>query len=291
MASSTSVLDNVRKIVDGAHTVPSLPENVVEALRAVDSPDSSAGDVADYIEQDVGLSSKMLQVANSAYYSFRGQIASVPHAVALLGTKTIRSILVAASVNDYFQKLPDQSKDEARRLWRHSVICANAARIIARQVPGANEEEAFLTGLLHDLGISVVFVNMPREFRKIMEIATQEELDFREAERKFWPYTHELIGAEVLRRWDLPDEVPLAVGLHHADQFGDDTLPLATGVYLADRVALAPETEEAILSHFAQAAANTEQLLELTAERVADWLIEVMDTGTEEAELLLSILS
>ncbi len=124
-----------------------------------------------------------------------------------------------------------------------------------------------------------------------MEIATQEELDFREAERKFWPYTHELIGAEVLRRWDLPDEVPLAVSLHHSDQFGDDTLPLATGVYLADRVALAPETEEAILSHFAQAAANTEQLLELTAERVADWLIEIVDTGTKEAELLLSILS
>ncbi len=233
----------------------------------------------------------MLQVANSAYYSFRGRIASVPHAVALLGTKTIRSILVAASMNDYFQKLPDQWKDEARRLWRHSVICANAARMIARQVPGANEEEAFVAGLLHDLGISVLFVNMPREFRKIMEIATQEGIDFREAESKLWPYTHELIGAEVLRRWDLPDEVPLAVELHHTDQFGDDISPLAAVVYLADRVALAPETEDAVRVHFAQAAANTDQLFELTAERVADWLIEIMDTGTEEAELLISILS
>jgi len=291
MASTISVLENVRKIVDGAHTIPSLPENVVEALRVIDSPDSSASEVAGYVEQDVGLSSKMLQVANSAYYSFRGQIASVPHAVALLGTKTIKSILVAASINDYFQKLPDQSKDEARRLWRHSVICANAARMIARQVPGVNEEEAFVTGLLHDLGISVLFVNMPREFRKIMEIANEEQLDFREAERKFWPYTHELIGAEVLRRWELPDDVPLAVSLHHAGQFGDDTSPLAAAVYLADQVALAPETEEAAYTHFAQAAANTEQLMELTAERVADWLIEIMDSGTEEAELLLSILS
>ena len=291
MDPSASIVDNVRKIVDGAHTVPSMPENVVEALRVIDSPDSSAGDVAGYIEQDVGLSSKLLQVANSAYYSFRGQIASVPHAVALLGTKTIKSILVAASMNDYFQKLPDQSKDEARRLWRHSVICANAARMIARQVPGANEEEAFVTGLLHDLGISVLFVNMPREFRKIMEIATREEIDFREAERKFWLYTHELIGAEVLRRWDLPDEVPTAVGLHHTDQVDDDIPPLAAVVYLADRVALAPETEEAVHVHFAQAAANTQQIFDLTAERVADWLIEIVDTGAEEAELLISILS
>jgi len=291
MPSDTTVLENVRKIVDGAHTVPSLPENVVEALRVIDSPDASANDIACHVEQDVGLSSKMLQVANSAYYSFRGRIASVPHAVALLGMKTTRSILVAASMNDYFQKLPDRSKDEARRLWRHSVICANAARMIARQIPGANEEEAFVTGLLHDLGISVLFVNMPREFRKIMEIAAQEGIDFREAELKFWPYTHELIGAEVLRRWELPDNVPLAVELHHTYQYGNDTSPLAAGVYLADRVALAPETEDTVRTHFAQAAANTNQLFELTAERVADWLIEIMDTGTEEAELLLSILN
>ena len=85
-----------------------------------------------------------------------------------------------------------------------------------------------MAGLLHDLGISVLFVNMPREFRKIMEIATREEIDFREAERKFWPYTHELIGAEVLRRWDLPDEVPIAVVLHHADQFDDNILRRVT---------------------------------------------------------------
>jgi len=290
VAPSTSVLDNVRKIVDGAHTIPSLPENIVEALRVVDSSDSSADDVAGYVEQDVGLSSRMLQLANSAYYSFRSQIASVPRAVALLGMKTTRSILVAASVNDYFQKLPDSSKDEARWLWRHSVICANAARMIARQVPGANTEEAFVTGLLHDLGISVLFVNMPREFRKIMEIATAEGIDFREAESKFWPYTHELIGAEVLRRWELPDEVPMAVELHHAYRYSENTSPLSAGVYLADRVALAPETEDAVRVHFAQAAANTEQLFELTAERVADWLIEIMDTGTEEAEVLISIL-
>ncbi len=290
MTTEAAILENVRKIVDGAHTIPTLPENVVQALRAIDSPDASADDIARYVEQDVGLTSKMLQVANSAYYSFTNRIVSVSHAVALLGLKITKSILLTASMNDYFQKLPDKTKSEARRLWRHSVLCANAARIIARQVPGADPEEAFVTGILHDLGISVLFVNMPREFRKIMEIAAENGTDFRDAETKFWPYTHELIGAEILRRWELPDEMPQAVELHHTYRYNEDAPPLAAALYLADRVALARETEETIREHLLQAVAHTQDLFELTAEHVADWLVDIVDTGTEEAEVLLSIL-
>jgi len=289
--SDASISENVRKIVDGAHTIPSLPENVVEALHAIDSPDSSADDIARYVEQDVGLTSRILQVANSAYYSFANRIVAIPHAVSLLGMKITRSILVAASMNDYFRKLPDRSKAEARRLWRHSVLCASAARIMARQVPGTDTEQAFVTGLLHDIGISLLFVNMPREFRKILDIAKAEQIDFRQAETKFWPYTHELIGAEVLRRWELPEEIPAAVEVHHTYQPGPDSFPLAPVVYLADRVALAPKTEEQLKTHFADAAAATTDVFELTADRVAEWLIEVTDTGTEEAEVLLSVLN
>jgi len=290
MATAVTISENVRKIVDAAHTIPSLPENIVEALRAIDSSDASAHEIARHVAQDVGLTSKVLQVANSAYYSFSNRIVSVPHSVALLGLKTTKSILLAVSMNDYFQKLPDRSKTEARRLWRHSVTCANAARMIARQVAGTDPEEAFVTGLLHDLGIAVLFVNMPREFRKIIEIAATEGIGFREAEVKFWPYTHELIGAEVLRRWDLPDDVPQAVALHHTYEFREDIPTLAAVIYLADQVALAPETEQALDAHFAEAAANTQQLFELTADRVAEWLVEVVDSGSEDAELLLSIL-
>ena len=163
--------------------------------------------------------------------------------------------------------------------------------MIAQQTPNVEEEEAFLTGILHDLGITVVFVNMPREFRKILELADSEQVDYREAEASFWPYTHDLIGAEVLRRWELPEQVPEAVAVHHSYSAQDNHPVLAAVLYLADRVALAPETDEVPENHFAEAASNTEQLFELTAERVADWLVEITEEGREEAEALMSILS
>lgn len=290
MPTTEKVRDNVRKIVDASHTVPSLPENVIKALRIADSPDASVDNVAKWVEQDVGLASKMLQLANSAYYGFSSRVASVSHAIVLLGMKTTKGTLLTASMDEFFKKLPDRTKTEARHLWRHSMVCATTARLIAQQVPDADPEEAFTAGLLHDIGISVVFVNMPREFRKILDLACTNGTDFRDAEKQFWPYTHDLIGAEVLRRWELPDHIPQAIESHHTCSSNGPGGPLGAVIYLADRVALAPDTEDMMDTYFNEAVSNTEGLLDLTVDRVAEWLVDVMDTGAEEADVLLSVL-
>ena len=138
-----------RRILKRVKDIPSLPQFVILTLKKIDDERSSASDVAKSLSKDQGLVVRVLRLANSAYYGIPRTITSVTEAVALLGFKTLRSIVLAASIYPYMAESQKGYALDKGELWRHSLGVAYLSRYIGEKVGGIDLEEAYLAGLRH----------------------------------------------------------------------------------------------------------------------------------------------
>lgn len=196
--------------------IPSLPLVYQRVMVEIQSPDSSAASVARIIEQDPGMSAKLLQVVNSAGVGLAHEVSNVQQAVSLLGLEHMRTLVLAAEL----YSLLDQSKlprgFSAEVLWRHSLAVAAYAKAIAlaEGIEAGIVDDAFMGGLLHDIGLIVLSTSLPEELGLVLDLAKKEGLPIFEAERRRLGATHAEIGGYLLELWGLPDPVVLAIGFH-----------------------------------------------------------------------------
>ena len=162
-SESEDLRGRYRRVIENIDNLPSLPAIVTKLLQIVNSADSSADDAAVLIQKDPALTSKMIRLANSAFYGIPRSISSVNSAVVILGFNTIRSLVLSASVMKMFCGPKYQAIDK-ERFWKHSVVCAMCARIIVRyfmNIRMMDPESAFCAGILHDIG-KLIFNGMVR---------------------------------------------------------------------------------------------------------------------------------
>jgi putative nucleotidyltransferase with HDIG domain len=232
------------------HQLPSLPRALTEALRVVRDDALSAEHCVRAIEQDVTLAARVLRLANSPFYGACGRVSSVCDAVRLLGLRTVASVVVAVSMDGVLAKWSDD-EDLFLVYWRHAVATAAAARELARGA-GADPDEAFLAGLLHDLGRLVLTVFAPGSAHMLRAWAVEEDVDSRNVEVRLTGRAHDEVGAAVARRWSLPEPIVAAIALHHApsEAFEPGTSLLTAVVHVADAIAhamdLAGDPAEAV---------------------------------------------
>lgn len=204
----------VEALVTGVGTLLSLPTVVARLDKVVNDPLSSNRDVVRVIGEDPGLTARLLQLANSALYGFPAKVDTITRAVAIIGTHQLRDLALATGVVDLFGGA-DGEPLSLDAFWRHSVACGVAARVLATCRREANVEHFFIAGLLHDVGRLVLLSELPDRFHgMIAESATQGELLY-EVERRTLGFDHAEVGAALLRSWNLPESLALAVGLHH----------------------------------------------------------------------------
>lgn len=207
--------------------LPTLPDVVVQCMRMTSDPLTSSGDIAVVIGQDLSLSSKVLRLANSAFYGIPGKIASINQAVVLLGFKVITTIVLSATVFDMF---PESKRSrrlfDRKAFWLHSLGCALIAKYLAerpeRPLP-LDPEEAFCAGLLHDIGKVVLEQYQHEEFHTALDTARKKKIPLHEAELQELGFTHTDTAAWLLSGWMLPPEIELPLTRHHD--------PAGTGEY------------------------------------------------------------
>lgn len=193
-----------------------LPESYRQLQTVADSPHASAEDVAEVLSRDQGLASRCLRLANSPMYGFPSRIDTLTRATAVIGTRQICQLALAGSVMELFRGVGER---EMRRLWRHGIACALAAHQIAQHLREANSERHFIAGLLHDIGHAVMLalgerVDLgwePRQGSAVWRL---------QRERDRWGTDHVMVGACLLRRWNLPICLVDAVERHHGDPCG-----------------------------------------------------------------------
>ena len=234
----------------GSLELPLLPGVAMEITSAAAKEDADARTIADMLKRDAALSAHVLRIVNSPVYSPRAQIVSLQQAVARVGAVKIREIalIIACRTGVFKAKGYEQEIDQ---VFKHSIGTALFAQEIARNTRN-NVEDAFLCGLLHDVGRPVLLQALLTLLREAKVLAT------RNAVLELVSELHEAAGSALARAWALPETVIVALGKHHTSSPDQESTPVRI-VSLADRFAhLTDEgaalTSDALLGHPALAA-------------------------------------
>jgi putative nucleotidyltransferase with HDIG domain len=208
--------DGLRTLVTGLQSVPSLPALYQEIVQAVQSPDTPLSVIGAIIGRDPGMSAKILQLVNSAFFGLGRSVASPAQAVSFLGLDTIRALVLSVNVFEQF----DAKKIRAfqlERLWTHSLSVGTLAKTIStlENATKSVREESLFAGLVHDIGKLILVANLPEEYDAAQVLADREGICLTEAQRQVFGSSHPEVGAYLLRIWGIPDEVVEAVAFHH----------------------------------------------------------------------------
>ena len=205
-----------RRVLKRVNDIPSLPQFVIDTLKKLDDPKSSAQDVADKLSRDEGLVLRILRLANSAYYGLPRKITGVSEAIALLGFKTVKSIVLAASVYKFMDGSFTGYALDRGELWKHSLSVAFASRYLAKKIKGLDDEEAYVAGMVHDIGKIVLNDYVRFGYGIIAKLVEDDQMPFMEAERQVLGFDHAQVGGLIMEQWNLPETYMLAARYHHS---------------------------------------------------------------------------
>ncbi|MDD2205787.1 MAG: HDOD domain-containing protein [Aminobacterium sp.] len=230
------------RIINRVKEIKSFPQFVIETLRLLNDPESSAKDVARSLARDEGLVIRTLRLANSAAYGVSREISSVAEAIALLGYKNISNIVLAATVYSFMDKPLSGYALDRGELWRHSLTVAYASRYIAQRTGKVSLEEAYVAGLLHDIGKVVLNDYVRFGYSIIIKLVEEEKVPFLDAETQVLGFDHALVGALLVEKWELPEQYQYVAAFHHTPdrlpEEGEKFQPLVDTVHLANALCL-----------------------------------------------------
>lgn len=198
-----------------AADLPTIPVVAIKVMQLIESENATAEELAKIVASDPAVAARVLKISNSSFYGCRRQIQTLSSAIVVLGFSTLRSLVVAASLKQVYKPYGLTEK----MLWEHSFAAGLAAKIIAHQTRAANEEEAFLAGLFHDIGKIIMNTLDRNKFQEVMQHCYNEGISFGEAERGVYPFSHEEVGAYVIKKWNFPEALTVAIMQHHRLEF------------------------------------------------------------------------
>ena len=204
----------IRRITESIIGLPTLPTVVSKMIELVDNPRTSAASLARLISADQALTARILKLANSAYYGFSREISTVNMAIVVLGFNTVKDMGLSLSVFDVFKKMENTDKFDIARFWEHSIACGIASRMLARNYRSRFAGEAFVAGLLHDIGKVILNQYFHKEFMEIM-VRTSNGIVLEEAEEQVIGTHHTQIGAWLAEKWNLPKIISETLLFHH----------------------------------------------------------------------------
>jgi HD-like signal output (HDOD) protein len=201
--------DVLRRQLARLRSVPTLPRILERIVSALEDQNVDFESVAELIEIDQALTSQILRLANSAFYSSAGQVGRVSQALIVLGAVVSRSVLLTSGVLD-LRRVP------LRGFWEHSLGCAVAAGAIAKVTGLGQPEEVTAAGLMHDLGKVVLCKELPDVFACVVARATAERRPFGEVERELLEVDHCEMASWIVTRWRFPASLADPIAFHHA---------------------------------------------------------------------------
>jgi len=222
--------------------IATLPEITLKIVELVEDPKSTAQDLHKVIANDPALCSRILKVVNSSFYGLPGQIGSINRAIVMLGLNAVKNIAIAASLAKLFRGGDLTPSFSAKSLWVHSVVTAATAKMLSDRLGFALSDEAFLSGLMHDIG---VMVEMQYDRSRLIDVLqkvgdndgvpTQDMLAIEEA---VFAANHQQFGAGLCAKWKFPSNFALVTGFHHNPlEAPPEARMLPCIVYVADRLA------------------------------------------------------
>jgi signal transduction histidine kinase/HD-like signal output (HDOD) protein len=214
--------------------LPTLPHILLKLIDACNTQGGTIKDISLIINKDSSLSVKVMKMVNSAYYGLPSRVTSMEQALLLLGTDAIKNIAISAAVFQVFGKARSDGVFKLKLFWYHCLLCATIAKLIAEMTSYSSSEEAFLSGLLHDIGKLVLWVSFPKDYTDVLK-SSNNSSDLLLAAEKRLGATHCEVGAQIIGQWHLQSFMADAVLYHHEPIHRIlDSLPLVKIVFVAN---------------------------------------------------------
>lgn len=193
--------------------LPAMPQTLLKLIHLCQTDDAGMAELAELIGSDVGLMAKVLSVANSAAYHRGGPNVGLMQALSTLGADMIKTLVISESVFQTFSAFPHSGSTDLRHFWHHSLTTAVMSRALAKKIAYPFVEEAYLTGLLHDMGRLALLAAAPDEYG--VNFRAKDDLTLCEVEQDTLQISHTEAGAWLAERWNLGPMVADGILYHH----------------------------------------------------------------------------
>lgn len=236
----------LKKLVAQVSSLPSLPTLYVELEKAVNDERTNLNNIAEIISLDMGMTAKVMQIANSAFFGLQRKVSTPEEAVLLIGIKTLQALILSTHIFSQFKNTA-RFRPFLEALWCHSQATAGLAKSIAKQAKGdkTTKEYASTAGLLHDCGELILADNFPDEYDRVLALTGRERMPLWQAEEKIFGAHHGSIGAYLLGIWGLPNPIIEALAFHHRpNSFLQEGFNILTAVHVADALEAENDTIE-----------------------------------------------
>ena len=200
--------------------VSSLPAVALRIIELANDPRTGAEDLLEVVRSDPALAMRLMRTVNSSYYAMDDKVADLKQAITLLGFNEVRNLALTAYVAQKFKDTTGHGQYSRRGLWNHMVGTGMVARLLAKTCGSAPPQEAYLAGLLHDVGLILIDQYLHDPFCRVINALTAET-PAREIEKRILGFNHAALGEFVATRWNLPEHVTAAIGGHHTPQTCD----------------------------------------------------------------------
>jgi putative nucleotidyltransferase with HDIG domain len=226
--------ENVGEFLDNVSDLPVLPANIQKITDLMSDENTSADDISAVVATDQGLSSKVLKIANSAFYGRISQVVKISESVVVIGMSNIKSMLYAIFMDQLYS---GGSKDNEVLvdLWKHSISSALMSQKIMEHNNPVQKDAAYTAGLLHDIGELIIFKYEPRLFYEMLsEIKAGGGLTRMVVEETMMGFSHADLGAAMARKWNLPTTIKNGIFFHHSVGDSDVDQMVISAVNVAD---------------------------------------------------------
>lgn len=224
------------RILTGIESLPTLPNVYTSLVEVLESPVVSTKLVAEVISSDQASAFRVLKVANSPFFGFRGRINTINQAIMYLGLNEVKNIVLALAVIDTFSRQKLFEKISPNDFWKHSIAVGITSRIIAKMSGQADFENYFLAGILHDIGKLVFMETAPTQFSDSLELVRREGVKILEAEKKILGLDHTEAGLILTKKWKLPFFFQRVISEHHRGVSNDAYENIVASVHLSNIV-------------------------------------------------------
>jgi putative nucleotidyltransferase with HDIG domain len=231
-------MNEIDKLIESTEEIKSLPTSAIKLMQMTESETSSGEDLAKVIGMDQGLTAKVIRLVNSPFYGLTTKVASVKHAVALLGFQCIRNIALSTELSKSMNKAFDGYLMNKGELWRHGVAVASIASRIAKKKDRTLVDTAFTAGMVHDLGRILLSRFLLSSFNKVKDLVRTENIAFNEAEKRVFGMDHAEAGGKLAKKWGFPADLVDAIKCHHEPGKSLHGKTLAAIIHVADIIAI-----------------------------------------------------
>ena len=257
-----------QELIANLGDLPPLPQVASQVLRVSADPDAAAEDLRKVIAMDQALTSQILKISNSAMFGMMREVTTLTQAIMTLGFSTIKSVVIASSAKNLYHRGAVGLQE--RLIWEHALVSAIASRAFAKHLRFPRVEEAFIGGLLHDIGKSVMGVKFPERYGALLRSVYNEGGVCLQLELDTFGFDHAMVGEALVSQWNLAPSLQAAVRWHHDPLQAPAEHQSLTGIVaLANHMALEQKVGIGDPAHLEGASQEAMTILKISADSLA----------------------